>query len=299
MLITGLFSGISSSVVSSLCQLLYGASVQSCRDTLGQLHRLVDVLGIQLSLVTEAAASTADPAEHEPGPASAAAGDYLAVPEVKVFPPAAGDGPAAAEDMETIIAEVESGRTPSVPPSLPVAEETVGGEELPLCCYHCSQPFQTLEALSSHICTKAGRGKRHHRCNQCGTVLSSMWRLRQHLATHSQGQGARGSGMDDHVYGRSSRRDWRHHPTSSRGQVKGDHDYAGAKKHPKETVAEEEASDQGVTSADHGYAVSRGGDHQYSGTGSSPRQIQFAESTLIHTLTPPGSRYSQCSKYLR
>ena len=65
--------------------------------------------------------------------------------------------------METIIAEVEGGRTPSVPPSLPVAEETVGGEELPLCCYHCSQPFQSFEALSSHICTKAGRGKRHHR----------------------------------------------------------------------------------------------------------------------------------------
>ena len=138
----------------------------------------------------------------------------------------------------------------------------------------------------------------NHRCNQCGTVLSSMWRLRQHLATHSQGQGARCSGKDDHVYGRSSRRDRRHHPTSSRGQVKGDHGYAGAKKHPKETVAEDEASDQAVTSADHGYAGSRGGDHQYSGTGSSPRQIQFAESTLIHTLTPPGSRYSQCSKYL-
>ena len=139
----------------------------------------------------------------------------------------------------------------------------------------------------------------YHRCNQCGTVLSSMWRLRQHLATHSQGQGARCSGKDDHVYGRSSRRDRRHHPTSSRGQVKGDHGYAGAKIHPKETVAEEEASDQAVTSADHGYAGSRGGDHQYSGTGSSPRQIQFAESTLIHTLTPPGSRYSQCYQCLR
>ena len=62
MLITGLFAGISSSVVSFLCQLLYGASVLTCRDTLGQLYRLVDVLGIQLSLVTEAAASTADPA---------------------------------------------------------------------------------------------------------------------------------------------------------------------------------------------------------------------------------------------
>ena len=279
--------------MSCLCQLLYGASVLNCRDTLVQLYRLVDVLGIQLSLVTEAAASTADPAAAATTPAVE---DCPAVPEVKVFPPAAGNGPEAAEDMETIIAEVESGRTPSVPPSLPVAEETVGGEELPLCCYHCSQPFQSFEALSSHICTKAGRGKRHHRCNQCGTVLSSMWRLRQHLATHSQGKGARGSGKDDHVYGR---RDRRHHPTSSRGQVKGDHGYAGAKKHPKETVAEKEARDQAVTSADHGYAGSRGGDHQYSGTGSSPRQIQFAESTLIHTLTPPGSRYCQCYQCLR
>ena len=292
MLITGLLAGISSSVVSFLCQLLYGASVLSCRDTLGQLYRLVDVLGIQLSLVTEAAANTADPAEAVITPAVEVCPDVAEINEV--FAPAAREG---AEDTQTIIAKVDSSRTPSVSPSLP--EETVGGEELPLCCYNCSQPFQSYEDLSSHICTMAGRGKRHHRCKQCGIVLSSMWRLRQHLATHSQGQGARGSGMDDHVYGRSSRRDWRHHPTSSRGQVKGDHDYAGAKKHPKETVAEEEASDQGVTSADHGYAVSRGGDHQYSGTGSSPRQIEFAESTLIHTLTPPGSRYSQCSKYLR
>ena len=288
MLITGLLAGISSSVVSFLCQLLYGASVLSCRDTLGQLYRLVDVLGIQPSLVTEAAANTADPAEAVITPAVEVCPDVAEINEV--FAPAAREG---AEDTQTIIAKVDSSRTPSVSPSLP--EETVGGEELPMCCYNCSQPFQSYEDLSSHICTMAGRGKRHHRCKQCGTVLSSMWRLRQHLATHSQGQGARGSGKDDHVYGRSSRRDWRHHPTSSRGQVKGDHDYAGAKKHPKETVAEEEASDQGVTSADHGYAVSRGGDHQYSGTGSSPRQIQ---STLTHTLTPPGSRYSQCSKYL-
>ena len=56
---------------------------------------------------------------------------------------------------------------------------------------------------------------------------------------------------------------------------------------------------QAVTRADHGYAGPRGGDHQYSGTGSSPRQIQFAESTLIHTLSPPGSRYSQCYQCLR
>ena len=255
----------------------------TCRDTLGQLYRLVDVLGIQLSLVTEAAASTADPAAAAITPAVEVCPDVGEINEV--FAPAAREG---AEDTQTIIAEVDSGRTPSVFPSLP--EETVGGEELPLCCYHCSQPFQSFEALSSHICTKAGRGKRHHRCKQCGSVLSSMWRLRQHLATHSQGQGARGSGKDDHVYGRSSRRDRRHHPTSSRGQVKGDHGYAGAKKHPKETVAEEEASDQAVTRADHGYAGSRGGDHQYSGTGSSPRQIQ---SNLTHIRTPPGSRYSQ------
>ena len=68
-------------------------------------------------------------------------------------------------------------------PSIPAAEETVGEvrlghimrnemmtmirivqeDALPLCCYHCSQPFQSFETLSSHICTKAGAGKRHHR----------------------------------------------------------------------------------------------------------------------------------------
>ena len=41
------------------------------------------------------------------------------------------------------------------------------------------------------------------RCNQCGTVLSSMWRLRQHLAGHAQTQET--ERREDHVYGRTSR----------------------------------------------------------------------------------------------
>ena len=43
---------MSSSVVSCLAQLLYGATVITCRETLVQLYRLVDILAIQLSLVT-------------------------------------------------------------------------------------------------------------------------------------------------------------------------------------------------------------------------------------------------------
>ena len=44
------------------------------------------------------------------------------------------------------------------------------------------------------------------RCTQCGAVLSSMWRLRQHLADHSRTQQTVAEGKGDHVYGRSSRR---------------------------------------------------------------------------------------------
>ena len=47
-----------------------------------------------------------------------------------------------------------------------IGVETVADNELPLCCYHCCQPFSSFESLSSHICTKAVSGKRHHRWDQ-------------------------------------------------------------------------------------------------------------------------------------
>ena len=45
------------------------------------------------------------------------------------------------------------------------------------------------------------------RCNQCGAVVSSMWRLRQHLASHAQAQpgSQEAERREDHVYGRTSR----------------------------------------------------------------------------------------------
>ena len=46
-----------------------------------------------------------------------------------------------------------------------------------------------------------------YRCNQCGAVVSSMWRLRQHLASHAQAQpgSQEAERREDHVYGRTSR----------------------------------------------------------------------------------------------
>ena len=52
---TLLLPEVSSTAVSCLSQLLYGATVVTCRDTLVQLYRLVDILGIQMTLITEAA----------------------------------------------------------------------------------------------------------------------------------------------------------------------------------------------------------------------------------------------------
>jgi len=125
----------------------------------------------------------------------------------------------------------------NIPSASPVAEETVGtgdesatdGASLPLCCWHCSLPFPSFPSLSSHqCCTRKGSPlyRRHHRCPQCGALLSSMWRLRQHLATHQPvklGQGG-GQGSSDHPYGRSSRRV---QPHSVRVRP-GDHGYATA-----------------------------------------------------------------------
>jgi len=122
--------------------------------------------------------------------------------------------------------------------SYPVAEEEVntscqGDSMLPVCCWHCSQDFPSFPQLSEHVRTShQGQGRpgqrRHHRCARCGTVLSSMWKLRQHLASHHQPQAQeRGAGKEsvgDHQYGRSSR--------SARAVVRrqgGDHGYATAK----------------------------------------------------------------------
>jgi len=324
---TILLPGVSGSVVSSLTQMLYGASVLSCRDTLPQLYRLVDILGIHMELVTDSVTET---------------------------PPSLRPAPAPEEDLETIIAPVEGDKVVKFDdkdsPSIPAAEETVGEEALPLCCYHCSQPFQSFDSLSSHICTKAGAGKRHHRCNQCGTVLSSMWRLRQHLAGHAQSQET--ERREDHVYGRSSRRVA---AASNKTRVRGDHGYAGGKKHPKEIQEEKEVTSHPVTDhgyagtssrkpketlerlsyggrrlmkpetaytesleagagavTDHGYAgtgahravtistedTGDAGDHRYLASGVRRRHRQMVtEAASFHTLTPPGSRVQSEHSY--
>ena len=117
----------------------------------------------------------------------------------------------------------------NIPSASPVAEETVGpaetdGSSLPLCCWHCSLPFPSFPSLSSHQCptTSSPLYRRHHRCPQCGDLLSSMWRLRQHLASHQPSRV--GQGSSDHPYGRSSRRI---QPPSVKVQP-GDHGYATA-----------------------------------------------------------------------
>jgi len=204
---TLLLPDTNSTVVSCLAQLLYGCTVITCRDTLVQLTRLVDVLGIQLCLISDIPADTTlEEHQHQTTLKDQVPAPILPVAEETIANNVGEDDP------ETI------------------GVETVADNELPLCCYHCCQPFSSFESLSSHICTKAVSGKRHHRCNQCGTVLSSMWRLRQHLAEHarnrSQGavQGAISGGKGDHVYGRSSRR------VQTKVQTRGDHGYAGTKK---------------------------------------------------------------------
>ena len=68
--------------------------------------------------------------------------------------------PVAEETIANSIGENEK-NYPEDPETVGV--ETVADNELPLCCYHCCQPFSSFESLSSHICTKAVSGKRHHR----------------------------------------------------------------------------------------------------------------------------------------
>jgi len=239
---------VSSSVVSCLAQLLYGATVITCRETLVQLYRLVDILAIQLSLVTTIQEEVEETDQ-----------DVSKAIEVDngVDPPEEVSVPDKEKSADEIIdlQDVEGNHTiniqkdkvepnpvkmlkiddkNNIPSASPVAEETVGptdadGSSLPLCCWHCSLPFPSFPSLSSHQCctnTSSPLYRRHHRCPQCGDLLSSMWRLRQHLATHQPvrpGQAVGGS-SSDHPYGRSSRRV---QPSSVKVQP-GDHGYATA-----------------------------------------------------------------------
>eukprot|EP00092_Neocalanus_flemingeri_P025653 GFUD01027814.1.p1 GENE.GFUD01027814.1~~GFUD01027814.1.p1 ORF type:complete len:540 (-),score=152.12 GFUD01027814.1:589-2208(-) len=242
-----LLPGVSSSVVSCLAQLLYGATVITCRETLVQLYRLVDILGIQLSLVTtnqeveetvEADVRKVVEEEEEIDNNEPEEDSLASYKNSKSDKDIAGD-----HDNHKIKVETNSVKMlkiddkNNIPSASPVAEETVGageeaaadGSSLPLCCWHCSLPFPSFPSLSSHQCctsTTAPLYRRHHRCPQCGDLLSSMWRLRQHLATHQQvrtGQ-AGGRGSSDHPYGRSSRRV---QPYNVKVQP-GDHGYATA-----------------------------------------------------------------------
>jgi len=193
--------GVRSTVLSCLAQLLYGATVVTCQDSLAQLTGLVDQLGISLSLVSQPAVLTDQTEQRE---------EMEETEETE-----------ETEEMEdSSVAMLKYDDKNNIPSSVPGTEETVETVgELPLCCYHCSLPFSSFDSLNAHICQSAATGRRHHRCNQCGAVLSSMWRLRQHLATHSL---TWGRGKADHMYGRSSRR------VQSKRHQAGDHGYAGA-----------------------------------------------------------------------
>lgn len=233
---TILLPDISSSVVSCLAQLLYGATVITCRDTLVQLYRLVDILAIQLSLVTtsqevnEADLDVNVDKVREENSENLDLEDPLSeerTPEISV------DNQQCSNDKveESSVKMLKIDDKNNIPSAFPVAEETVGsaeadGSSLPLCCWHCSLPFPSFPSLSSHQCctsTSSPLYRRHHRCPQCGDLLSSMWRLRQHLATHQPSRVGQ-SGSSDHPYGRSSRRV---QPASVKVQP-GDHGYATA-----------------------------------------------------------------------
>ena len=206
--------GVSGSVISCLAQLLYGLTVVASAESLEEVSGLVEELGIRLDLASQPALLT-EPMESQQ-------------PELEMAEEAGGEREVE-EEGESCVAMLKYDDKNNIPTSEPGTEmtvETVGEVgELPLCCYHCSLPFSSFDSLNSHICTKAGTGRRHHRCNQCGAVLSSMWRLRQHLATHSVSWGR---GKTDHMYGRSSRR----LQTNTRRHQAGDHGYAGAKLPP-------------------------------------------------------------------
>ena len=159
--------GVSGPVLSCLAQLLYGLTVVASAESLEQVSGLVELLGIRLELAAQPAVIS----------------DHLGQEGELEEAGAGGGEEEAGGEQDQMLKYDDKNNIPNTEPGTEMTVETVG--ELPLCCYHCSLPFSTFDSLNSHICTKAGTGRRHHRCNQCGAVLSSMWRLRQHLATHS------------------------------------------------------------------------------------------------------------------
>ncbi|CAB4055201.1 EIF2AK4 [Lepeophtheirus salmonis] len=60
---------------------------------------------------------------------------------------------------------------------------------LPLCCWRCGASFSQLAQLKHHVAEKHFGEKikatKRHRCTKCKKVLPSMWKLRQHLLTHT------------------------------------------------------------------------------------------------------------------
>ena len=122
------------------------------------------------------------------------------------------------------------------------------------------------------------------RCSQCGAVLSSMWRLRQHLADHSRTQQTVAEGKGDHVYGRSSRR----LQNTVKIKEKGDHGYAGSKKVDKElTKRQNKTSVTFSPNKIEHYTEQNEEKRMYL---ESKRKHKTKGSETTNTLTPPGSR---------
>jgi len=215
---TVLLPDVEEEALTSLCQLLYGNSIILQRSKLNDLYSLLDLLCIQLSL--SISQEVDDP------------GDYALYHDETVD---------ENEDAKILNIDVKN----DIPDSAySVAEETVNTssevcergddseKELPICCWHCNQELLNFSQLSEHVKLVHGGSqgrvsvRRHHRCPRCGTVLHSMWKLRQHLATHHVGNTSSYVGNVDHQYGRQ--RD----PSSGPGVqvrkdgVQGDHGYA-------------------------------------------------------------------------
>lgn len=231
-----LLPGVSSESVAALCQLLYGSTVLVSRDNLVQLYRLIDILAIQLSLALQ---ETIEPSSEALLPEEESLTSPTNLKEEE-------------EDKREPVRMLKIDDKNNISDSTyPVAEEEVNTSgnndfvedpKMPVCCWHCSKDFSSFPRLSEHVKTcHQGHGRpgqrRHHRCARCGQVLSSMWKLRQHLSHHHQQGGAIGEGVGDHQYGRTGR--------LTRTVIKrqgGDHGYATAqeaKPTPKEENEEE------------------------------------------------------------
>ncbi len=142
--------------LEALCHIMYGLDVAVPRSSFDNIFALAELLGIAVGKLRYPERFLLDP--NEPRLAKRK--------RITISSSDAGTAPAPQVELE-----VEDERDPL---AIEQDDGPEAAENMPLCCFHCSESFSNLEALQKHA--EAHKGEtfksKRHKCQKCKKVYN-------------------------------------------------------------------------------------------------------------------------------